>query len=122
MSIKRFRRLMKKSWYRRRIKKLAVIWALIIIFASAALSMLPGKKADAVGEDQNVYYKYYDNVRIEKGDTLWGYAEEFKSPDGMSYSEYINDVKRINHLNSDKLVVGQTIVLPYYSMEYICSR
>lgn len=122
MNIKRFRRLMRKSWFRKRIKKLAVIWALMIAVISISLSMIPGNKADAVGEDQQVYYKYYDNVRIQKGDTLWGYAEKFKSPDGMTCQEYINDVKRINHIKGDKLKVNDTIVLPYYSTEYICSK
>ena len=96
-----------------------IAWIAVVCIASIALSMLPGKKADAREEDQLVYYKYYDNVKIEKGDTLWGYAEEFRRPDGMSCSEYISDVKRINHLHGDKLVVDQTIVLPYYSTEYI---
>jgi len=120
MSIRRFKRLFKKSsWFRKRILKLSLFWVAVICIASIALSMLPGKKADAREEDQLVYYKYYDNVKIEKGDTLWGYAEEFRRPDGMSCSEYISDVKRINHLHGDKLVVDQTIVLPYYSTEYI---
>ncbi len=120
MNMKRFCRLMKKSaWFRRRIAKLSVIWIIVILAASTALSMLPGKKADAQEENEIVYYKYYDNVNIEKGDTLWGYAEKYRRPDGMSCSEYISDVKRINHLHGDKLVVDETIVLPYYSTEYI---
>ena len=119
MNMRRFRRLMKRGWFRRRIFKLAIVWVIIICAASIALSMLPGKKADAQEENEAVYYKYYDNVRIEKGDTLWGSAEKYRRPDGMSCSEYISDVKRINHLHGDKLVVDQTIVLPYYSTEYI---
>ena len=122
MNMKRFRRLMRKSWFRKRIRKLAVVWALLIASISIALSMIPGNKADAVGEDQQVYYKYYDNVKIQKGDTLWGYAEKFKSPDGMTCQEYITDVKRINHLRDDNLKANETIVLPYYSTEYICSK
>ena len=98
---------MKKSWYRRRIKKLAVIWALIIIFASAALSMLPGKKADAVGEDQNVYYKYYDNVRIEKGDTLWGLWKK-SANQGETWDAFSKRIRQENpQLDLDKpLAIG----------------
>ena len=119
MSFRRFKRLMKKSsWFRKRVFKLSLFWIAVVCIASIALSMLPGNKADAQGEDQLVYYKYYDNVKIEKGDTLWGYAEKFRRPDGMSCSEYIRDVKRINHLHGDKLVVDETIVLPYNSTEY----
>ena len=122
MNIKRFRRLMKRSWFRKRIVKLSLIWAILTVAVSFTLAILPGGKADAQAENEVIYYKYYDNVTIKEGDTLWAYALEFKSPDGMSCDEYIKDVKRINHLDGDKLIADQTIVLPYYSTEYICSK
>ena len=122
MNMKRFRRLMKKSWYRKRIKKLAVIWAVILCIASGMLALMPGNKADAQSVEEQVYYKYYHSVKIESGDTLWGYAELYRNPDGQSCEEYIKDVKRINHLRDDQLIADKTIVLPYYSTEYVCSR
>ena len=121
MDWRRFRKLMKKSWYRRRVLGLSLFWALLILTASLALALLFGKTADAQSDDATVYYKYFRNVRIERGDTLWDYAGLYKSPDGQSRSAYIDEVKQINHLKSDALVEGKTIVLPYYSTEYICS-
>ena len=89
---------------------------------SLGLALLPDREADAQSEDAVVYYKYYTNVKIGVGDSLWGYAEQYRSPEGMSHEDYIREVQSINHLADDKLVAGRSIILPYYSTDYVCSE
>jgi hypothetical protein len=63
-------------------------------------------------------YKYYTNLEIQKGDTLWTIADTYM--DAMHYSshnDYMNEVMTINHLTSDRLIAGQKIIVPYYSGE-----
>ncbi|MBR5419776.1 MAG: hypothetical protein IK115_01365 [Lachnospiraceae bacterium] len=122
MNSKRFRRLMKKSWYRKRIIALSVFWVLLILIVSVAAAMLFGTRADAVEDTGEVYYKYYKSVKIMEGDTLWSYAEQYRDPARQTVQEYIAEVKRTNDMQGDTLVEGRSLVLPYYSTEYICSR
>lgn len=67
---------------------------------------------------QEEVYKYYANIRLESGDTLWEIAGQYM--DDVHYAgrkEYISEVMRINHLVNGHLVAGQKIIVPYYSME-----
>ena len=95
---------------------------IIMVMLSLGLALLPDKEADAQTEDAVVYYKYYTNVRISLGDSLWDYAEQYRSPEGMSHEDYIREVQSINHLQDETLVAGRSIILPYYSTEYVCSQ
>lgn len=60
--------------------------------------------------------KYYSNIEIASGDTLWTIADTYM--DKAHYSsrmDYINEVMTINHLMSDRLVAGQKLIVPYYA-------
>ena len=62
-------------------------------------------------------YKYYSNIEIKSGDTLWDIADTYM--DGEYYktrSDYISEVMEINGLSSDTLISGESLIVPYYSM------
>lgn len=59
-------------------------------------------------------YKYYTDVRVERGDSLWSIAEQYITEEYKSMDSYIREIKKINHLGND-LQCGQIIVVPYYS-------
>ena len=66
----------------------------------------------------NSAYKYFANVEIQSGDTLWEIADAYM--DSANYSsreEYLNEIMTINHMMDDKLITGQKIIVPYYSSE-----
>ncbi len=50
-------------------------------------------------------------VSIEKGDTLWGLAQEYAG-DNVDLRDYINQVIHINRLKSVNIHPGQIILLP----------
>lgn len=61
-------------------------------------------------------YKYYTEVRIDRGDTLSGIAARYMTEEYSSEQAYIREVQQINHLGYE-LTYGQTILVPYYSEE-----
>jgi len=77
-----------------------------IIIANAAVS-------DDAKSDQ---FKYYTSINIEKGDTLWSIASEYVSGT-KTISNYVNELKEINNLQTDCIYQGQNLIVYYYSSE-----
>ena len=50
-------------------------------------------------------------VTVEAGDTLWSYAAEH-APEDMTESEFVDEVRRLNHLPTGRITAGQQIELP----------
>ena len=74
--------------------------------------------ARAEDTEKEPMYKYYANIEIQKGDTLWEIAEKYRNPDYYkSRKDYINEVMNINHMTTDSLTAGEKIIVPYYSPE-----
>lgn len=70
-------------------------------------------------ETDTVYYKYYANIEIQPGDTLWALADEYMSDQYESRAAYLAEVRQLNGIgDSDSIVSGQYLVMPYYSTEY----
>lgn len=60
--------------------------------------------------------KFFTNVTVKEGDTLWEVAQEHMDTEHYSsVYEYMEELRRMNHLTSDKLYVGQNLVITYYS-------
>ena len=77
-----------------------------IIIANAAVS-------DNDKSDQN---KYYTSISIEKGDTLWSIASNYVSGP-KTISNYVNELKEINNLQTDCIYQGQNLIVYYFSSE-----
>lgn len=86
---------------------------LILILSFTAGSFL----SNAETEDREVTFKYYKSILIENGDTLWSIATEHKAPD-MDTKSFVNEIKKMNGLSSDRITTGNYIVVPYYSNEF----
>lgn len=75
-------------------------------------------KAKASSEEEVHKYKYYTSVVVGNGETLWEIAKEHSSEEFASLNAYIDEVKSINHLTTDKIYAGEELIVPYYSTEY----
>ncbi len=66
-------------------------------------------------------FKYYTSITVETGETLWSLADEYIDYEHYKdKNRYIAEVQSINHLDgSCTLMAGQTLVVPYYSDEYV---
>ena len=70
-------------------------------------------------ESDTIYYKYYTNIEIQPGDTLWDLAAEYMDDQYESRAAYVAEVRQINGIgDSDSIVSGEYLVMPYYSTEY----
>ena len=58
--------------------------------------------------------KLYMSVRIESGDTLWGLEKKYNTAGLLSRSEYIEELKTVNHLKGDRIHAGNYLTVPYY--------
>ena len=95
---------------RMRLATLAV--CLIALFILAFIS--DGTVSDAENNRKKV--KLFTSIEVSYGDTLYDIASQYVDENYNNTSEYINEVVKINSLdNSDKIVAGQYIIVPYYA-------
>lgn len=90
------------------------IIALLAIGSSAILT-----KATTTEEAKDVYYKYYTQIEIQAGDSLWDIAGEYMEHGPYeSRKDYMNEVVELNQLSSTTIIQGQHLVVPYYEATY----
>lgn len=59
-------------------------------------------------------FKYFTCLTVYQGDTLDAYAEKYVEEHYSSKEQYVREVMRINSLESDEIVAGNTIIVPYW--------
>lgn len=92
-----------------------LLMALITIIAVLMLIILFRDRSMETTYAKQPQNKYYKSIMIERGDSLWSIAKENIDYDYYkSINEYIQDIKRMNSLKSDKLISGRNIIIPYY--------
>lgn len=84
----------------------------IICLILVSIGLLGLNVNAAVDTDTNLN-KYYCSVIVSANDSLWNYANTY-SPDG-EFQKYIDEVMRMNHMNNTDLIIGQSLILPYYA-------
>ena len=92
----------------------ACMIAVLAICSSAILS-----KATTSDDPEKVYYKYYTQIEIQKGDSLWSLAGEYMEYGPYeSRKDYMEEVAEINQLSSTTIYEGQALIVPYYEDVY----
>lgn len=69
--------------------------------------------------EEPVNFKYYKSITIEAGDSLWSIAREYRTDDYSSTAEYIEVLKKINHLYDDHIQEGQKLIVAYNDTTFI---
>lgn len=102
---------------RRQKMALALIAAVMVFTVSFLVSTL---MLDAQDNTYTPEFKYYKEITVHAGDTMWDIACENISYDHYKdVAAYINEVCSINHLAQDStLLAGESLIIPYYSTEY----
>lgn len=82
-----------------------LIVALLTFAAVFAWGMVEPRPAESATPAQTVTYT------VQEGDTLWRYAQE-TTPAGRDVNQKIDEIVRLNNLQSTSLKPGETIVVP----------
>lgn len=103
----------------RRQKNLAILISALCLALATAIFFGSFLSEAEAKEPEVTYYKYYTNVEIQPGDTIWDLAAGYMDTNYKSREDYIREVKELNSLSdTDSIVSGQYLILPYYSTEY----
>ena len=58
--------------------------------------------------------KLYKCVMVEQNDCLWDIADRYMGRGYADKRAYVEEVRQINHLESDELYFGTYLCVPYY--------
>lgn len=110
------RRLRIQREHRRKCMMLVMTFCLILLGTISFKTI----QSSAQTGDEEIIFKYYTNITVAYGDTLWDIADEYIDYDQYKNKEtYIAEVKSINHIGEDSAIrAGQNLVIPYYSNEF----
>lgn len=98
-----------------RIAFVSVLFVLLFVLISTVL--FGSIKAQAASAE--VSYKYYTSIQVQKGDTLWGIANNYMTEEYGSVNDYIEEICSINHISDSDIHSGQYLTIPYYSDEFL---
>ena len=81
------------------------------------LSCFFGKTLVMANAEENsvVYDRYYTNIEVQNGDTLWSIAKTYNKNSGMEIREYIREVKQMNRMISDDIEAGESLTIVYFA-------
>ena len=88
---------------------------LILILSIGGFAI--GSKAQ--DKDEVVLYKYYTNIEVQYGESLYDIAATYFCEDKYDdYKHYISEVMYINRIYNEEVSPGTYLVVPYYSEEF----
>ncbi|MBO4911524.1 MAG: hypothetical protein J5504_02275 [Butyrivibrio sp.] len=92
--------------------------AALLVFAVIFFAFTMTLNAKVDGSD--ILYKYYKQISVDAGDSLWSIASANISYEKYdSIDDYIAEVCSINHIEDGGAVMaGEDIIIPYYSKEF----
>jgi len=92
-------------------------YLMVLIISVMVLSCFFGKTLImASGEESEpVYDRYYTNIEIQKGDSLWSIAKKYNKNSGMEIREYIDEIRQINGLTNDRIANGDSLTIIYFA-------
>lgn len=62
-------------------------------------------------DTDSVVEKYYTQIMVEEGDSLWSIALEYMPADYDDINDYIKDIKRLNHISGETIMAGYSLTI-----------
>lgn len=87
-------------------KKLLILFAAALIIIGLPVGIITAIPANAQTQDCIRPEATYNSIKIGQGETLESIAREYNSGSFYTTYEYIDEIKRINNLCSDKIHAG----------------
>ena len=93
------------------------VFTVILILTLSISCFAIGSKAQ--NKDEVTLYKYYTNIEVQYGETLYDIAETYFCEERYdNYKNYVSEVMYINGLYHEEVSPGTYLVVPYYSAEF----
>lgn len=94
-----------------------VIFSIFLIGGLSIGCFAIGSKAQ--DKEETILYKYYTNIEVQYGETLWNIADTYFCEEKYkSYNHYIAEVMELNGLYDENIPAGYYLMVPYYSSEF----
>lgn len=101
---------MERRTQRRVVRKSRKIRKNTFLLLTMALILCLGTLA--MGGEKGVQTKtYYECVQVQKGDSIWEIAEEYKM-DGMDTEQMVDDILAVNGMKNTNIKAGESIIVP----------
>ena len=65
--------------------------------------------------------KYYTTISVKSNDSLWSITSDYRDKGYSTQEEYIDEIKSINGLRGNSIKAGSSLIVAYYSYDYIMS-
>lgn len=92
----------------------------LAVLATVVLAVICTLAYGSLKTNANQGYKYYTSITVEDGDTLWTLADQYIDYNHYKDKEvYLAEVMTMNRLKDDGIYSGQTLIMPYYSMDFV---
>lgn len=97
---------------KRRVRKMMIVILMILAFCSGFFghTLL---NAHAEEEDGMSLNRYYTSIQLQQGDSLWGIADRYFEGSGYTRKQYVEELKRMNGLQSEHIHSGQYLTIVY---------
>ncbi len=93
---------------------------LSVLFLVTAVVSANALITAARSSESVIYHKYYTQVYVGSGDSVWKIADSYMSNCYDSVKDLADEIITINQLDSEGTIYyGTTIVVPYYSSEVL---
>lgn len=92
-------------------------YLVMVVVLVMVLSCFFGKTLVMASDEESsaVYERYYTDIQVEKGDTLWSIAKTYNKNSGMEIREYIREIKQMNQMISDDIDAGDSLTIVYFA-------
>ena len=101
----------------RKEKKMSTIMITFVLIFGCFLFGSILSSAQNTRIEEPIEFKYYKSIVIQPGDSLWSLAETYADSES-NRKEYIEELKQINQLDSEKIQTGKHLIIPYYTTEF----
>lgn len=98
---------MSRRWFQKKALIAVVVCIIALILIGGNISGFAKAKRQEFSS-----CKYYSSIMIERGDTLWSIALEHKTSEYDRVEEYIEEIRRLNHLSNDGIYAGKYLTIP----------
>lgn len=105
---------MRRRGYRQRIRGIVIAALMLLAFLTGFFGRT---LLSAYAEEEYIkpVKRYYTSIQLQPGDSLWNIAEEYIDGSGYTKKEYVEILKRMNGLSSDRIHAGQYLTVVYFA-------